>query len=291
MPATLMLLALGAGFALGITFRGMEFAAMAALASLMTFSLVGIRLRSVGEGLRYVPAALALSFLLHPALLLLAAALTSEALWPGWAILAAVPPAVSVIPFAALLGGNVRVAVATNAALYLAALLLTPLVALLLLGVAVDPTALVLSVLVLILLPLLLARGVEAVALPTPRVEVLRNLSFAALTFLVGAANRGVLLGNPLLALEAFGGALLVVGVASGVTWLVLLRLDVGTRVTLVLLAGYKNSGLAATLALALLAPAAVVAPTMMIVFQILWIGLLTRLRREALRGPVPAPP
>lgn len=278
-PSALMLLTLALGFALGWRFEGMSVAAMGALASLMTFSLADVPFRSIRAGLRFAPLALVLSFLLHPALLLLAGLLTSPALWQGWVILAAVPPAISVIPFAAILRGNVKVAVTSNAVLYLASLALTPAVALLLLGVAVSPAALFLSVLVLILLPVVLSRGVPRLPLSNRGVELARNLSFGALTFLIGAANRGVVLDNPSLALEALGASLLVVGVASGLTWLLLRRVDGPTRTTMVLFSGYKNSGLAATLALALLVPAAVVAPTMMIVFQILWIALLARVR------------
>ncbi len=78
------------------------------------------------------------------------------------------------------------------------------------------------------------------------------------------------------MALAASGG---VVAAAAAVTWGLLVRLPTPQRVSLLLFSGYKNSGLAATLALALLAPTAVLAPTMMILFQILWIALLTRWR------------
>lgn len=285
MPSALMLLALAVGFAVGRSFPGISVVAMAALASLMTFSLADVPLRGLGAGTRYVPLALGLSFLLHPALLLAAGLLTSETLWEGWIILAAVPPAVSVIPFTTILAGDAKVAVTANAAIYLASLALTPLVGLLLLGVAVDPAALFLSVLVLLLLPLLLSRGVPHLPLPPRGAEVARNLSFASLTFFIGAANRAIVFENPSLALEALGGAAFVVVLASGAAWFLLRRTPPATRTTMVLFAGYKNSGLAATLALALLAPAAVVAPTMIIVFQILWIALLSRLRGGARTG------
>ncbi len=281
MPSTLMLLGLGVGLATGIAFEGMHLAAMASLTSLMTFSLVDINFRGYRNILRFVPLALALSFLLHPALLLMAAIVTPRALWQGWVIMAAVPPAVSVVPFTTILRGDMKVSVASTAFIYVLSLGLTPVVALLLLDVEVSPWALVSAVLILIMLPILLSRGVAAVDLRRDRVEVLRNLSFASLTFFVGGANQAVILEDPLLALWALGGSAAAVILAYVISWGLLFRVEVAKRISLTLFSGYKNSGLAATLAIALLAPTAVVAPTMMILFQILWIALLSRLRRQ----------
>ncbi len=278
-PSALMVVAMAAGFLLGFTFEGMDLAAMAALAALMTFSLAAVPLRGFGASLRTVPLAFALSFGLLPALLFVAALLTSPQLWEGWAILIVVPPAVSIIPFTAILRGDVRASVASNGLIYLVSLALTPLLALLLLGVDVDPLRLVLTVLILILLPLGLSRLVREAAPSPGGVRLLRNLSFAPLTFFIGAANRQALLESPGLALEALLASILVVAVAAGIVWVVFRHLSAELRITLVLFSGYKNAGLAATIALALLPPTAVLAPTMMILFQIFWIPLLARLR------------
>lgn len=279
MPTLLLLVGLGLGLVLGITFEGMEFAAMAALASLMTFSLVDVELRGFRSVVRYVPIALGISFLLHPALLILAGILTPRSLWHGWVLIAAVPPAISVVPFTAILRGDVKVSVASTALLYVLALGLTPLIALLLLDVEVSPLALFTSVLVLILVPLMLSRAVAASPLKPDRVVIARNLSFGAFTYFVGAANQTVVLEDPTLAVYAFMGSALVVGLGAAITWSLLSRVALEKRVSLLLFSGYKNAGLAATLAIALLGPTAVLAPTMMILFQIIWIALLTRLR------------
>ncbi len=281
-PSALMVVAMAAGFLLGFTFEGMALAAMAALGALMTFSLVEVPLRDFGGSLRTVPIAFALSFGLLPGLLLLAALLTSPLLWEGWAILIAVPPAISIIAFTAILRGDVRASVASNALIYVVSLGVTPLLALLLLGVSVSPVQLGVTVLVLILLPLALSRLVRRAAPQPGSVRLLRNLSFAPLTFLIGAANRQVLLESPGLALEALLASILVVVVAAGIVWVAFRKLSDELRITLVLFSSYKNAGLAATIALALLTPTAVLAPTMMILFQIFWIPILVRLRRRA---------
>lgn len=282
MPSVLLLLGLGVGLALGPPFPGTSTAAMVALAALMTFSLVEVRFAGLRGALRLVPLAVLLSFVLHPALLLLAAAATPRALWDGWVLMAAVPPAVSVVPFTAILRGDVKLSVTATALLYVLSLGLTPLLALLLLDVAVPPGDLVLAVLALILVPFLLSRGVAASPLRPGHVEILRNLTFAVLTFFIGAGNHAVVRGDPLLALAALGASAGVVVAAAGATWGLLRRVGTPQRVSLLLFSGYKNSGLAATLALALLAPPAVLAPTMMILFQILWIALLARWRGPA---------
>lgn len=280
-----MLLALAAGFLIGVRFPGMDLVAMAALGALMTFSLAEVPLRGFGANLRYAPLAFGLTFGLLPALLLLAAFLTSPLLWEGWAILIAVPPAISIIPFTAILRGNVRASVAFNAVIYVASLAITPLLALLLLGVAVSPLQLVLTVLVLILIPLVLSRFARGSPLSSTHLRLLRNLSFAPLTFFIGSANRQVLLESPGLALEALIASILIVATAASIVWFLFQQLGADLRVSLVLFSGYKNAGLAATIALALLAPTAVVAPTLMIVFQIFWIPLLARLRSPS-KGP-----
>ncbi len=67
-----MVVAMAAGFLLGFTFEGMDLAAMAALAALMTFSLAEVPLRGFGTSLRTVPLAFALVvFLLLGSLLFL----------------------------------------------------------------------------------------------------------------------------------------------------------------------------------------------------------------------------
>ncbi len=286
MPSLLLLLGLGLGLLLGLTFDGMEYAAMAALASLMTFSLVDVELRGFRQVIRYIPIALGISFLLHPALLVAAGMLTPRSLWHGWVLMAAVPPAISVVPFTAILRGDVKLAVASTALLYVVALGLTPLIALLLLDVAVSPLALFTSVLVLILVPLMLSRGVAASPLRADTVVIARNLSFGAFTYFVGAANQAVVLEDPTLALYAFGGSALVVALGAAISWILLSRVALEKRISLLLFSGYKNAGLAAALAIALLGPTAVLAPTMMILFQILWIAFLTRLRNRSDSGP-----
>ncbi len=280
-PSALMVVAMGVGFLVGFTFEGMDLAAMAALGALMTFSLAEVPLLGFGRSLRTVPLAFALSFGLLPGILLLAALLTSPLLWEGWSILIAVPPAISIIAFTAILRGDVQASVASNALIYVVSLGVTPLLALLLLGVSVSPVQLVLTLLVLIFLPLALSRVVRRAAPPPGRVRLLRNLSFAPLTFFIGAANREVLLENPGLALEALLASILVVAVAAGIVWVAFRKLNDELRITLVLFSSYKNAGLAATIALALLTPTAVLAPTMMILFQIVWIPVLVRLRRR----------
>lgn len=279
MPSLLLMLGLALGLVSGLTFPGMEYVAMAALASLMTFSLGDVALRGIGPTLRFVPLALGVNFLLQSTLLVGAGLLTSEPLREGWILMAAVPPAIAVVPFTAILRGDVKVSVSSVAILYLLALGLTPLIALLLLNVFVNPFDLFLVVLVLIAVPLAVSRGVVVARWSRERLAALSNLSFAGFTFLVGAANQQVVLADPLLALEALAASAVVVGGAGLLTWGLLVRFPLKIRLSMLLFSGFKNAGLAATLAIAFLGPSAVLAPTMMILFQIGWIALLIRWR------------
>ena len=82
-----------------------------------------------------------------------------EELWRGFVIVAAVPPAVAVIPFTGFLNGNVTFSLIGTLAAYLGALVITPLIALGFLGTSlVDPVKLSTIMIELILLPLILSR-------------------------------------------------------------------------------------------------------------------------------------
>ena len=66
--------------------------------------------------------------ILNGAILLLSALLIGDHnLWIGFVLIAAVPPAVAVIPFTAILEGNVSSTLSGTVASYLAALLIMPL--------------------------------------------------------------------------------------------------------------------------------------------------------------------
>ena len=77
----------------------------------------------------------------------------------GWVLMAAVPPAVLIIPLTSFLRGDVRTSLISDAALYLLGLVSVPALSLLLLGRSVSVEDLVLQTVLLIGLPLVVSAG------------------------------------------------------------------------------------------------------------------------------------
>jgi BASS family bile acid:Na+ symporter len=83
----------------------------------------------------------------------------NEALWTGFVLLAAAPPAVAVIPFSTFLRGNTALSLIGTVGAYLGALVIMPLISVTLLSAtAFDPFKLILIILELIVLPLAFSR-------------------------------------------------------------------------------------------------------------------------------------
>jgi BASS family bile acid:Na+ symporter len=280
-PALMMVTGLTSGLLLGAPPPEPAHWATAALLLLMTLSLSEMPLGGLGTSLRRAPAGAALNLGLLSTLFLGISLVGPGDLRAGWIIMAAVPSAVSVVPFTLILKGDLHLTVASTLLLYTMALAITPLITLTLVGAAVQPWELLRILLLLVALPLILSRPVAWARLPREPVRAVRNLSFFLLNFTVGAVNRPTLVAEPLMALAAAGGCALVVLTAFVVT---VVLLKAGGRggpeaTSLLLLSTYKNSGLAATMALALLGsrPEALLPPTMMLVFEVGWITFLVR--------------
>ena len=135
-----------------------------ALAIVMTFSTMGVPesiFRSLRGLLRPMMIGIVMNyFILGIVLLLLNAVLIyDEALRLGFILIAAVPPAVAVIPFTYFLKGDETLSLIGTAGAYLGALIIMPLGAFLFFGPGfIDPMKLVVIMLELILLPLIASR-------------------------------------------------------------------------------------------------------------------------------------
>jgi len=237
-----------------------------------------------GRILRPTALALLLSYLLNGGVtLLLARWLTPQPdLWAGFVLVAVAPPGVAVLPFSAILQGDTTLALLGTVGTYLAALAITPVLVLLLLGPSlVQPTRLLLILLELVAAPLLLSRLLRRPALYRyaerwwgPAV----NWGLGMIVFAVIAINRDLLLRRPqvllltlIVSLVAVFGAGLVAEFLLG-----MLAVERGERISLALFAAIKNSIFAAATALALLSqdaslPGAVVSAV--IVLYLIWLG------------------
>jgi BASS family bile acid:Na+ symporter len=287
----ILILSVGCGLVLG---KGGAWTAplvLPALAVVMTLSTMGVRgeaLRSAQGWWRPVLAGLLLNYVVLGGLLLgLSALLISEApLRDGFVLLVAVPPAIAVIPFTDFLHGNTAFSLLGMVACYLAALALTPLISLGLLGTGfIEPWSLIMVIAELILAPLIVSRILlwSSVA---PRLEPVKgtitNWCFFLVMYTIVGLNRDFFLTRPLILLP-------VAAIAVASTFVLgelieragrLMNLDRPTVTSLLLLGTLKNYGIAGGLALTLFSrktalPAAV-SSVFMIVY-IIWLDLKKR--------------
>jgi BASS family bile acid:Na+ symporter len=205
-----------------------------------------------------------------------------EALRSGFVIIAAVPPAVAVIPFTGFLNGNSAFSLIGSIGSYLGALIITPLIVLGLLGGGlIEPVKLLVIMVELIIAPLVLSRILVWTGLAS-RIEpfkgTITNWSFFVVSYTIVGLNRAVFLGRPLslvpVALVALASTFLLGLIIEKVGEL--FRIDPKTLTSLILLGTLKNYGLAGGLALALFSKQTAVPATVSVIFMIvyiIWLG------------------
>ena len=269
--------------------------ALAVVMTLSTMAISGSTFRSPRALLTPALAGIAMSYAILGSILigLNHMIIREEELWRGFVIVAAVPPAVAVIPFTGFLNGNVTFSLIGILAAYLGALVITPLIALGFLGTSlVDPVKLSTIMIELILLPLILSRILTWTGMAA-RIEPIKgaitNWSFFVVTYTVIGLNREVFLGQPLSLLP-------VAAIAAASTFLLgwviervclLFRIDPDRIPSLVLLGTLKNYGLAAGLSLALFSKQTAVPATVSVFFlivYIIWLGFKKRYSKTTSR-------
>jgi BASS family bile acid:Na+ symporter len=217
--------------------------------------------------------------ILNGAILLLSALLISDHnLWIGFVLIAAVPPAVAVIPFTAILEGNVSNTLSGTVASYLAALLIMPLMFWIFIGTGFDdPYKLVRIMLLLIVLPLVLSRIILYFNWQDRLAPVrgsLTNWGFFIVLYSIIGVNRDLIFSKPLTIIPVAGIAFATTFVLG---WIiqkigVLLNVDKENIVSLVLQGTLKNQGISGGLAIALFAKEAAVPSAVYSIFMILYI-------------------
>ncbi len=252
----------------------------------MTFSLTeisfrGISLRSEARG---VALGFGMSYLVLGGLVLGFAVTASTAdLRSGWVLMAAVPPAVGVVPITSFLRGNVRSALIADSVLYLLGLVMVPALTVGLLGRGVPVGDLVLQTVLLIGLPIALSRPL----LRWERIHDVRptavSVAFFFLVLAIVGSARDALLGrlDLLVGLSAlglartFGLGLVVFFVGRA------LRLRLEVRIAATTFAGFKNLGLAVVLASTIFGALASLPAVVSLIFEVLWMAALPLLFRN----------
>jgi bile acid:Na+ symporter, BASS family len=227
-------------------------------------------------------------------LLLDALLIRDESFRIGFVIMAAVPPAVAIIPFTFLFKGDVPFSLVGTMGGYASGLILTPLITLLLLGPGiVNPARLAVIMVELIVIPIVASRFLAW----TPLGRILRpakgpvvNWSFFLLSYTIIALNRKALFQEPGLVLASF-----VIAFATTIP-LALVIEAVGRRlhlkyselVALMLLGTLKNYGVAGGLALTLFEKRTAMPATVASVFMIVYIIYLDIAHRRRRPKEVP---
>jgi BASS family bile acid:Na+ symporter len=217
--------------------------------------------------------------ILNGTILLLSALLIGDRnLWIGFVLIAAVPPAVAVIPFTAILEGNVSSTLSGTVASYLAALLIMPLMFWIFIGAGFDdPYKLVRIMLLLIVLPLVLSRMILYFNWQDRLAPVrgsLTNWGFFIVLYSIIGVNRDLIFSQPLTIIPVAGIAFATTFVLG---WIikkigVLFNVDKENIVSLVLQGTLKNQGISGGLAIALFAKEAAVPSAIYSIFMIFYI-------------------
>lgn len=200
-----------------------------------------------------------------------------EPLWIGFIIMAAVPPAVAVIPFADFLKGNETYAVAGTIGTYIGALIIIPLISVGLLELqSINSTMLVVIAVELIILPIVVSRVLVQKRLNgkiEPLKGILTDWSFFLVLYTLAGLNRDTIIWQPFSLMPsvmiAFASTFLL-GFAIGLVGS-LFRLNRDTLTSLLLLGTLKNYGLAGGLALSLFSREAALPAMVLMTFMILY--------------------
>ena len=259
-----------------------------ALALIMTLSTATITSRDI-VSLKRMPGTILSSLLLNYLIMggitiLLAMWLVDDYdLWAGLIILAAVPPAVAVVPFSYMLGANTVFSLAGLITTYLSALLITPAVILLFLNVGfLNPLTLLSTLGQLIVIPLVASRILIVTGL-TRHISKWRgtvvNWSFFIVVFTIVGLNRQAFFGDFAILLKITIIAIITTFILGYIIELVakLRHIDQATTISLILMGTKKNYGLASVIAFTLLSERAAIPGAIFLVFAILhtvWLGL-----------------
>ncbi len=215
-----------------------------------------------------------------------------DAFVKGFIIVAAVPPAIAVVPFTMFLKGDVRFSLFANIGAYVAGAVLMPVIAVAFIGESFStPGQLAVIAAELILAPFIASRVLLRLNLGRVLQRAkgpITNWSFFLVSYIIIALNRDVLLKDPLSLLPVFFIAFATTIVLG---WLIemcgrLLRLKRQTIVPLVLLGTLKNYGLAGGLALALFDKPSAVPATVASVFMVAYIIYLELMMRRGRTAP-----
>jgi len=254
----------------------------------MTFSLTEISISGISprEELRRFLVAFGMSYVVLSGLILSFAVLSPDPqIRNGWVLMAAVPPAIAVVPITSILKGDTRRSLVSLALLYVLGLGLVPAITLAFTNQTAPFEALVLQTVLLIGVPLVASRFFRRWSRTAEFRTSAVSISFFFLVIAIAGSTRGPLLAHPeliaSLAVLGFGRTFLLGGLVFVVTRT--LHVPWADRVAVTAFSSFKNLGLTVVLAFAVFGPEATLTSIVSLVFEILWLGGLPILLRAEL--------
>lgn len=261
---------------------------LALVMMLSTTSVTGSLFRSPRTWLAPLIAGIAMNYLVLGGVILILNGLIiiEQPISNGFIILAAVPPAVGVIPFTGFLDGDMTFSLLGTLGCYLGAFFVTPLILFTFLGFSTGfQVILFITMVELIIVPLVLSRillytGVASRIAPV-RGPLINWCFFLVFYTLIGL-NRDVFLSQPASLIPA---AAIAVATTFGLGYVIervgrLIRIDPKKVTTMVLLGTAKNTGFAAGLALALFDKQTAIPSTITTIFMLSYIVFLDLKKR-----------
>ena len=217
-----------------------------ALAFVMMLSLADFELK--GFEFKKVAFNLFLNYVfLGGIILFLSSFLTDEDLKLGFVVMAAAPPAVAIVPFSRLLGGDVTESTYSNGIIYVASLFLTPAIILGFTGKNVDVTEILRALVILILIPLVVSRFIH-MRDSAPWI----NIGFGIVIYTVIGLNVDVISRNFFILLEIFLIGLARTFGTGSIAFFAFMDKGYRFAITKALFSSYKNLGFTAGVSLIL---------------------------------------
>ena len=200
----------------------------------------------------------------------------------GFVVIAAVPPAVMIIPITRILNGNIKLSLFSLSLLYLISIILTPLVILLFSNANIPMVELFKSIILYIVTPLLVSRLVKKTRFPSEISTIIINLCFLLIIIGMIGGNKHFIFSNmkimPFLSLALF---IRTFGTGGITLWAAnKLHVPKDDQIPFALFASVKNEGLAMIFALSMFCCAATLPAVLSMIFELLWIGVLVRIKK-----------
>jgi BASS family bile acid:Na+ symporter len=256
---------------------------LALVMMLSTTSVTGSLFRSPRTWLVPLLAGIALNYVVRGGFTLILSGLVhlEQPLKSGFVILAAVPPAVGVIPFTGFLDGDMKFTLVGTLGCYLGAFFITPLILFTFLGFSPGfQVSLFITLVELIIVPLILSRILLYTGVAS-RIAAVKgsviNWCFFLIVYTIVGLNREAFLSRPLSLIPAVAIAVATTFVLGFLIERVgrLIRINPKTVTSMVLLGTSKNAGFAAGLALALFDKQTAIPTTITTIFMLSYVIFL----------------